>query len=640
MAQDPLAQLLASLFGTFGTSRRRDDERAGNVGGGGEGVASSKAERLRQKAAERRIEQFRQQMQSRLEHDILNFELVADRIETLGQRDLDCAERSLDSWARPARIRPGGHAPIDAFSLARVRSAITTTMSSVVQSLADQAARLVRSGEEQIYELLAWFRQEVASVALELGRMRAGHYLPPEREWWDIEQALRSKGEAELKRWREHIAAAEQARLRQFETMEAGLIGRAFADYDLASRADPAKLVSLDMVRVRHGRRGIALFRPFPPPATSRKPRSHFGGLPDLPADVDWPHDELAGPLRFLAQVDLAELPHDIAELPQSGTLLFFAGLGRINAKVPPIVIFDPDSAGSQAAAPEIGFSGDEGMSSQLPGEPELPDGLMPYWPLAGGLVDTIPAPASLDADACFKPEYADYCRAYEGFGKAQVALAAAPMKGSPRHPGPQKPKWPARIFAAHVTGYAWTWRGLGYVAQGLARAFAHFPDVGDSAARWAAEADRHEPDTPLPPAVPAQFAEVVDKAREEEIRIHRRNENVRPNGVRSANERALERLLLDAAADNAIAASLPAALTATLSDTHVAFPAAQILGHPANAYPALDPFGEDVCLLQIFSDPLFCLGAAELRFVMPREALVRQAWEEVRLWVPSRLMG
>ncbi|HEX8193363.1 MAG TPA: DUF1963 domain-containing protein, partial [Allosphingosinicella sp.] len=457
MAKDPLAELLASLFGTFGTPGRRADEFGSKAGGEGDGTIPSKTERLRQKAAERRVAQLRRQIEFRLERDTLNFAVVAERIGTAGQGDLDRAWDSLDRWARPVRRtrpRPDPEAPIDAFSLARVRSAIATTMSSVKQSLADQARRLVRDGEEQILAERTWYRREVASMALELGRMKAGHHVPPEREWWDIEQALKSKGEAELKRWRARIAEAEQARLRAFETAEAGLLARTSAEYDLAAWADPAKVVSLDMVRARHGRRGIALFRPFPPPASGFRHRSRFGGLPDLPGGVDWPRNERGGALRFLAQIDLAEMHHDIAELPRSGTLLFFAGSGLTAAKMQGVVIFDADSTGSQAAAP---------------GEPPREESILPYWPLAGGLVETIPAPESLDAETCFKPEYAGYCRAYEEFGRTQFAFAAAPMKagvGQRRH---ESRNWPEKIFAAHVTGYPWTWRGLGYVAQGLA---------------------------------------------------------------------------------------------------------------------------------------------------------------------------
>ncbi|WP_083458547.1 DUF1963 domain-containing protein [Sandaracinus amylolyticus] len=58
---------------------------------------------------------------------------------------------------------------------------------------------------------------------------------------------------------------------------------------------------------------------------------SRFGGVPDLPVDVEWPrHDK--GPYRFLAQIDLADLPSRRASfaepwrdvLPSDGVLSLF----------------------------------------------------------------------------------------------------------------------------------------------------------------------------------------------------------------------------------------------------------------------------------------------------------------------------
>jgi hypothetical protein len=55
--------------------------------------------------------------------------------------------------------------------------------------------------------------------------------------------------------------------------------------------------------------------------------KSRFGGLPDLPAGMDWPVCE-AGPIPFLAQVNLAELPSTAGRelLPEHGMLSFFYG--------------------------------------------------------------------------------------------------------------------------------------------------------------------------------------------------------------------------------------------------------------------------------------------------------------------------
>jgi uncharacterized protein YwqG len=52
---------------------------------------------------------------------------------------------------------------------------------------------------------------------------------------------------------------------------------------------------------------------------------SHFGGAPNLPADVPWPQRD-GRRLAFLARISLAELQRAgrVAWLPQSGALLFF----------------------------------------------------------------------------------------------------------------------------------------------------------------------------------------------------------------------------------------------------------------------------------------------------------------------------
>ncbi|MBV8657929.1 MAG: DUF1963 domain-containing protein [Burkholderiales bacterium] len=52
---------------------------------------------------------------------------------------------------------------------------------------------------------------------------------------------------------------------------------------------------------------------------------SHFGGMPSLPAGVEWPHSN-GKPLAFLARVSLGDVIRTlpIEWLPASGALLFF----------------------------------------------------------------------------------------------------------------------------------------------------------------------------------------------------------------------------------------------------------------------------------------------------------------------------
>ena len=59
-------------------------------------------------------------------------------------------------------------------------------------------------------------------------------------------------------------------------------------------------------------------------------PGCWLGGQPNLPPEISWPYFEENGvplaPMHFLAQINLAELPPEAAELglPESGTLFFF----------------------------------------------------------------------------------------------------------------------------------------------------------------------------------------------------------------------------------------------------------------------------------------------------------------------------
>jgi len=648
MAKDPFVELMSSLFGTFSTPPRRPDDAPGGSAAGGEAnTLASKGDRLREKEAARRVRQLREQIASRLERPLADLQLIDSQIGAAGQHELERAERSMAGWAKPDQKsrRPRPHNPdrpdmpaMDAFSLDRVRLGIANTLSSARGSLAGDVRRLLSLGEDRLHEQHSWFGSALATLAIELGRMRAGHHIPPEQEWRALQDQLKQKAGADLKQWREHVAAAERARLRQFETFEAVLLARATERYDLAAQADPAKIVSLASVRIKQASPGIALFRPFPPTPSGFQRRSHFGGLPDLPAGCEWPRHELLGPLHFLAQIDFAELTHNIPDLPQEGTLLFFASLSNAKIESPPIIIFDPDSTGRQAEMPGFRHSlgGSQGLL-RLPGDAMHAEFLLPYWPIGTGLVETLPAPATLDANACLKPEYAGYCRAHDSFRQGQFAIAAAPLKVDSRQWGHEQRSWRKELFAAHVTLHPWTWRGLLYVAEGIAGSFAH-PEISQSAARWMAESRKHDLDSPIPSAVGEQFARLVDTAREEEERLYMRNEKAgRWDALGGSNARAIERLLLDAAAQPAIAASLPRELLATLAESHVASPSGQIFGHLSSVYPVPDPNGDEVCLLQLFHHPMLPVGADELRFVLPRQALCERAWDQVRLRIPWR---
>ncbi|MEO1495237.1 MAG: DUF1963 domain-containing protein [Pseudomonadota bacterium] len=63
-------------------------------------------------------------------------------------------------------------------------------------------------------------------------------------------------------------------------------------------------------------------------PAETAKVR--FGGRPNLPEEVDWPHDGAGQPMQHLLQVDCKSLPAVDPDMPHDGTLFFFvAANGR-----------------------------------------------------------------------------------------------------------------------------------------------------------------------------------------------------------------------------------------------------------------------------------------------------------------------
>jgi hypothetical protein len=84
----------------------------------------------------------------------------------------------------------------------------------------------------------------------------------------------------------------------------------------------------IEAVLAKYRAPAILLHRPYPP--TKAPPvRSKLGGLPTLPAAIEWPGGRNLNnedvPLHFLAQIDCAELPAIEPRLPTEGLLLFFA---------------------------------------------------------------------------------------------------------------------------------------------------------------------------------------------------------------------------------------------------------------------------------------------------------------------------
>ncbi|MFI1286791.1 YwqG family protein [Streptomyces sp. NPDC020858] len=98
-----------------------------------------------------------------------------------------------------------------------------------------------------------------------------------------------------------------------------------------------------------------------------------IGGLPRLPADVEWPSWEGHGPLSFIASVDCAMLPAGAVDItiPAEGTLSFFYFDGQLDDGEALVLAEDRES---WAGARVLYTTADETC-----GERDAPAGLTPY---------------------------------------------------------------------------------------------------------------------------------------------------------------------------------------------------------------------------------------------------------------------
>ncbi|WP_369939736.1 DUF1963 domain-containing protein [Xanthomonas medicagonis] len=193
----------------------------------------------------------------------------------------------------------------------------------------------------------------------------------------------------------------------------------------------------LDALLATHRRVGVLLQRPYPP-STAPRVRSRLGGLPQLPAHIDWPIGALRGeqtPMHFLAQIDCAELPPVCADMPRQGMLFFFA----VNAEeqrwdegepadsvrvlyVAGVALDTPVRQPPAALQPILSIVASEHPSSRLCWLLPDEDGprIHAHWPLLAHRIDTWPDYCMLP-DAAPRPDYVRYQRRL-----AQLRLGAA----------------------------------------------------------------------------------------------------------------------------------------------------------------------------------------------------------------------
>ena len=161
---------------------------------------------------------------------------------------------------------------------------------------------------------------------------------------------------------------------------------------------------------------------------TDAPSRSHFGGVPNLPAGIDWPQRNGAR-LGFLARLSLAEIhrAHPIDWLPHDGALLFFYD---INGQA---WGFDPKDRGSAVVlrVPDL-----PDPASQPDARTRGHESALPHRNAAFRRIDTLP---SVERDAAGALELSDkesdlYIdlanEVFHGAPKHQVAGLPAPVQG------------------------------------------------------------------------------------------------------------------------------------------------------------------------------------------------------------------
>ncbi len=195
----------------------------------------------------------------------------------------------------------------------------------------------------------------------------------------------------------------------------------------------------------QHAKPGVALIRPYPPRNVGRI-RSRIGGLPDLPVGVAWPlqtpPDHATGmeddvPLHFMAQLDLAELPHVHPLMPKSGTLLFFALMDEdmiwSGEKGSVRVIYDGTSSG-KAKLPPQGIGPLQGGYHHYGREFRLEEEAAPTvhacWPLIGKVVNTLPGFGAMNVPHLHKSGEAFENQCNADLAAQLLALGEVPSLG------------------------------------------------------------------------------------------------------------------------------------------------------------------------------------------------------------------
>lgn len=421
---------------------------------------------------------------------------------------------------------------------------------------------------------------------------------------------------------------------------------------------------------------GLALQRIYPPTAFPDV-RSHLGGLPQLPAHLDWPRGVSYGdevPMHFMAQIDCAELPPLDSDMPREGMLFFFAindeeqiwneeeAQPRVRVLYAETVAVDQAERQPPAdLRPIHDVKADNGPHVEpywlLPGE----DGPRVYtrWPLVARRMDTWPESDVVEG-ARPRVSYETYS---ERLGELRAgALVAAtglfPRLGSEyRWEQPSGSGW---RFAAVWLGYQTDYPQAGIMIDRLARIIAHqrgratreqreYPDVMAWVKRAAEIGWEEQPEDETRLAFREWVLSQAGEERGEGVITHR--------DLGDVFTKALLATIAYAGGSPKVAAMIPASYYRDLADEQLPFDDSygwhkdgrrkcvvarphQMLGHVRflqSCGPEVD--GDAVCLLQLAHDSSIGLtfgDCGQATFWITREDLASRRFEGVAAVVES----
>lgn len=412
-----------------------------------------------------------------------------------------------------------------------------------------------------------------------------------------------------------------------------------------------------EMLRDRYVTSAIALVRPYPP-HRSKAGRSHVGGLPDLPAGVQWPRNREGDPLHFLAQVDLAELPAGSdrpAELPLGGTLLFFApmeGTLAFDDGNPVRVVYDSDSSGVRAQAPDDLAPVDRAWERSFADEVEPTPSIFPEWPWALAGIRSIPDTTAFGINSRGEERYSEYDEQLRRFRSAEIQRTTGLATAEDNHwpdlgiyVENKQYRGPYQLLPFERSGFPWTSRGVVLVCRAILSRFARSDLDVRPLSEWLSRAEA-EPNSQRVSAEEANaFIANLNQMMGADQRPHVRNDGtealIPQDRIKRVIEVAAHRLITETGADPQLAAALPDSLYRNAYPRHAPITGrriqhGQLLGFVPSSQEPLQIDSPLLTLLQLPTDTgidLIIGDMGEIDVHIERDALAARRWDQIRAW-------